>query len=135
MGFLWSDAWILSAIACAQANGGSTLAEVLLFADGLNHTLPLDGELHGALSRLTEAGYVSEDAGEFRVTDRVPVDVRDPADAAEFLRSEPWTQEVNVRDSRNDRVYPGLTDERIRAAYVQYERAWRALMRGQRDTS
>jgi hypothetical protein len=125
--FLWSDAWILQAIAVAAETHLATLAEILRAADVVNHALPTDDEFHGALLRLTNAGFIEESAGGFALTSRVPRSVVqrllvDSKAAAQFLDAEPWTSERNVRDPRNRVRYPGLTDERLRAADHEYRR-------------
>jgi hypothetical protein len=106
MAFLWSDAWLLQAIAVASRHRRATLAEVLAAADSVNHALPTDEELHGALLRLTTAGFVDETDRGFQLTRNVPTNVADALavkawasgrDAASaFLGAEPWKQD---RDS------------------------------------
>ena len=76
--FLWSDAWLLQAIAVASHAKSATLSEILGAADAVNHALPTDDELHGGFSRLADADYIEEVDGKFRLTDRVP---RKTADA------------------------------------------------------
>jgi hypothetical protein len=136
MTFLWSDAWIFQAIALASKTGAATLAQVFGAADGVNHALPTNDELHGALLRLTGGGPVEETDGRFRLTGQVPNHVvaaivaggweggRDAP--SKFLGAEPWSEEKNSRDPRNRVEYPGLTDERIRAADQEYRRCLRA---------
>jgi hypothetical protein len=60
MNYLWSDAWLLQAIALAARERRATLAEVIASADAVNHALPTTDELHGGLSRLTAGGFVHE---------------------------------------------------------------------------
>src|SRR5712692_7191706 len=130
--FLWSDAWILQAIALASKADAATLAQVLGSADAVNHALPTNDELHGALFRLTAGGFVEEVERRFRLTSRVPGEVvativgggldRGRDAASKFLGAEPWSVEKNVRDPRNRVQYPGLTDEWIHAADREYRR-------------
>ena len=131
MTFLWSDAWLLQSIAVAAHARPASLAEILGTADAVNHALPTDEELHGALSRLTGASYVEEIDQKFRLTDRVPPEIADAiaASTAEgrgaasaFLNAEPWSPERNVGDPRNRVEYPGLTSERIKSADNEYRR-------------
>ncbi|HJU86425.1 MAG TPA: hypothetical protein VJ788_03535 [Gemmatimonadota bacterium] len=126
MQFLWSDAWLLQAIAVAARSEPATLAEVLAAADAVNHALPTDEELHGGLARLTGEGFVEEIEDRFRLTSRVPLEIRSTIvesgwkrgrDAASaLLNAEAWTPRTNVGDPRNNLTYPGLTADRIRDA-------------------
>jgi hypothetical protein len=108
-------------------------------ADAVNHALPTDDELHGALSRLTDACYVEEIDQMFRVTDRVPPQTADAIAtsgwsegrraASVFLNAEPWSHERNVGDPRNSVRYAALTSERIHSADKEYRRQVRRSMR------
>ncbi len=124
--YLWSDAWLFQAIGMASQRGPATLAEVLAAADDVNHALPTDEELHGALVRLTQGGFVEEIEQRLRLTDHVPADIRAAiissgwqsgrATASGYLGAEDWTTETSTRDPRNNVRFPGLTPERIRRA-------------------
>jgi hypothetical protein len=124
--YLWSDAWLFQAIAIASSKRPATLAEVLAASDAVNHALPTDGELHGALVRLTEGGLVEEVEQRFRLSERVPANITTAiissgwqsgrAAASAYLGAEDWSAETNTRDSRNNVSFPGLTPERIRRA-------------------
>jgi hypothetical protein len=124
--YLWSDAWLFQAIGVASQKRPATLAEVLRAADDVNHALPTDDELHGALVRLTEGGFIEEIEQQFRLTERVPTHVRvaissggwrsGRAAAAAYLGAEDWTPETRTRDARNSVRFPSLTPERIRRA-------------------
>lgn len=133
MRFLWSDAWLLQAVAVAARGGAATLADVIAAADAVNHALPTHDELHGALYRLTEAAFVEETPRGFALGARVPpgsaraIGGANAADgrraASDLIGAEPWTVGASVRDPRNkDIYYPGLTDERVRAAEGEYQR-------------
>jgi hypothetical protein len=140
MTFLWSDAWLLQAIALASREGPATLAEVLAAADAVNHALPIDQELHGGFSRLTAARFVEEADQHFRLTSQVPPDTADAlvtrgiqegrATATAFLNTETWNDERNLTDPRNNVVYPGLTSERIKAADREYRQKVSRSIRG-----
>lgn len=136
MVYLWSDAWLLQSIVLASGNGPATLAQVIAAADAVNHALPTADEVHGGLVRLTAGGFVAETNACFIITDRVPAAIvaeirgsgwqRGRRAATKFLCAEEWTAERNVRDPRNQVVYEGLTDERLREADREYRRAIRA---------
>lgn len=132
MPFLWSDAWILQAVAVASQDEPASLAAVLAAADALNHALPIDDELHGAFVRLVAEGFIVEQAEHFMLGARlsqvdrtalVSASARHGREvAAKLLGSEPWTHETNVRDPRNAVAFPGLTDARLRVAERAYRR-------------
>ena len=137
MAYLWSDAWLLQAIAVAASRDGSaTLTEVLGAADAVNHAMPTDGELHGGLSRLTAGGFVAEVDGRFALAPGVPPQVAarmvaggwssGRQAASEFLNAEPWSPLAKGGDPRNAVVYPGLTPERI----LEADRAYRERLKG-----
>jgi hypothetical protein len=134
MTYLWSDAWLFQAIALASQTHAAALDEVLGAADAVNHAMPTDDELHGALSRLTAGGFIEEVEERFQLTAEVPSELREALaggltrgrDAAsKYLNAEPWSPQTNVRDPRNQLHYPGLTRERIRSAEQAYRRRWR----------
>jgi hypothetical protein len=140
---LWSDAWLLHAIALASSRGPATLADILGAADGVQHAMPTADELHGAFSRLTQGGFVEERTDGFTlgpsVSDSTRASLLEAGRtkasrlASELLGAEEWTSERNVGDPRNRVLYPGLTDERLRAADQEYRervRANRATRRG-----
>ena len=72
MKFLWSDAWLLQAVALAARQAPATLAEVIGAADAVQHALLTDDELHGGLVRLTGGGFVEEVDHRFRLTGSIP---------------------------------------------------------------
>jgi hypothetical protein len=142
MEYLWSDAWLLQSIALASGGGPATLAQILAAADAVNHALLTADELHGGLVRLTAGGFVEETKARFAVTALVPAtavtEIRTSGwqagrrIASKFLRAEEWTPERSVRDPRNQVVYEGLTDERLREAEREYRRHIQSPMKDRR---
>jgi len=130
--YLWSDAWLLQAIAVASGQKPALLSEILGAADAVNHAMPTDDELHGALVRLTAGGFVEEIDEQFQLTARVPSTVANALvqsswaagrhAASVFLDAEQWTPDRNTRDPRNRVMYAGLTAERILEAEGEYRR-------------
>ena len=113
MTYLWSDAWLLQAIALAAAERPATLSEIIGCADALNHALPTTDELHGAFARLTAGGLVEELVDErVQLTTRVSAESRarilsgglraGRLAASKLLDAEPWTAETNVGDPNRD---------------------------------
>ena len=129
MPFLWSDAWILTAVAVASRERPAELWQVLAAADALDHSLPLDEELHGAFARLTASRHVEDFFGKFKIGQAVPPDVRNKLcdatgyeDAEKFLSSETRHATEDVGDTRNQVRYARLTSEQIREADKKYRR-------------
>jgi hypothetical protein len=130
--FLWSDAWLLQAIALASGSGPATLARIIAAADAVNHALLTFDELHGGFVRLTAGGLVAETDARFAITKLVPATTvaqirasgwqRGRRIASDFLQAEEWTGEKNVRDPRNQVLYEGLTAERLHEAECEYRR-------------
>ncbi len=133
MPFLWSDAWLLQAIALASSSGPATLAQIIGAADAVNHALPTSDELHGGFVRLTTDGFVAEKDTRFAITELVPATTvaqirasgwqKGRRIASEFLHAEEWTGEKNVGDPRNHVLYGGLTDARLHEAEREYRRS------------
>jgi hypothetical protein len=132
MTYLWSDVWLFQAIGLASHEKPARLSEILGAADAVNHALPTDDELHGALTRLTAGGFVQEIEERFQLTAGVPSTVVDAlvhgswaagrAAASAYLGAESWAPDRNTGDPRNQVTYPGLTAERIREADDEYRR-------------
>ena len=138
MAFLWSDAWILTAVAVASREKPAELWQVLAAADALDGSVPLDEELHGAFSRLTAARHVEDFFGKFKIGQGVPPDVRtalcsatDYKQAETFLASERRNTTSEVGDSRNLVKYSKLTSEQIREADKKYRRWLKAKKEAQ----
>jgi hypothetical protein len=130
MSYLWSDAWILTAVALASKEAPAELWQVLAAADAIDHALPLDEELHGAFVRLFASNHIEEFYGRYKVGPGVP-DVLKPLllrsttncmVAESILGSEPRPRLPNIGDSRNQVRYPALTSEQIRQADKRYRR-------------
>ena len=126
--FLWSDAWILTAIAVASRETPAELWQILAAADALDHSLPLDEELHGALSRLTESKHIEDFFARFKLGTGVPPELKaklsqatDYKEAEKFLSSEE-RKSSGVGDTRNQIRYRRLTGEQIREADKKYRR-------------
>jgi hypothetical protein len=130
MSFLWSDAWILTAIAFASRETAAELWQVLAAADEIEGSLPLDEEIHGALVRLTASNHIEDFYGRFKLGKGVPDALKpllarkatNTIAAESILASEPRPRLSNVGDPRNQVKYPQLTPEQIRAADKRYRR-------------
>ncbi|HLE57779.1 MAG TPA: hypothetical protein VJB15_11905 [Rhodothermia bacterium] len=117
-------------MAIASKEAPAELWQILAAADAIDHSLPLDEELHGAFVRLSDSKHIEEFYGRFKVGSGVP----DPLKplllrsttncmiAESILASEPRPRLINVGDSRNQVRYPSLTSEKIREADKRYRR-------------
>lgn len=65
---MWSDAWILAAIMVHDPDRFCSLTDVVAAADAINHAIPGEDEVAGAVGKLVGAGLVSVQAGEFELT-------------------------------------------------------------------
>ena len=67
----WSDAWLMLAISQASQRGPATLETIIAAGDEINFLIFSPEELESGLVRLTEAGYIADNSGEFYLTDKV----------------------------------------------------------------
>lgn len=65
--FVWSDAWILLAIIYTGKEGGD-ISTIIKVADYINHAVPSDKELKGALARLKRSGIIKEFDGRYKAS-------------------------------------------------------------------
>ncbi|HEV2295222.1 MAG TPA: hypothetical protein VGR35_15325 [Tepidisphaeraceae bacterium] len=63
-----ADSWVLLAILFGKEAQGSKLHEIIAAADGINRTILMVEELHGALNRLAAGGLITVRDGLFRPT-------------------------------------------------------------------
>lgn len=54
----FEDAWLLLALLYIEGNEPTTLENVILVMDFINHAIPKPAELHGAINRLRSAGLI-----------------------------------------------------------------------------
>jgi hypothetical protein len=127
--FNWSDAWLLLAISLAGQPGPATLEKIIAAGDRINFAIFKPDELESGLVRLTEAGYITEKAGSFSLTDKVQShlesflanqrsmdkqlrDVQEMLGAAEAPDDQPC---------RNNLQYPGFSKTRYEEAVQSYQ--------------
>ncbi len=67
--FLWSDAWILLAIALVGRDSSASLTQVVAAADAVQHAIPAREEINGAVGRLVRAGYVVPEGARLGLTE------------------------------------------------------------------
>ncbi len=133
MEYLWSDAWLLQAIIVANKVGKGSLVDVIAAADTVNHALIGFDEMSSGLNRLSNGNYIKEINGCFLLTERVPREVQQSVleegltngneSVRNLLGAEKWIREKNVRDHRNNLIYPGLTIDNFRNANREYRQS------------
>ena len=65
-GWDFADAWIFAALTGGGPADGASLTEIILYADALNHALPMESEFTTAFGRLRAAGLADGSAGDDR---------------------------------------------------------------------
>jgi hypothetical protein len=66
--FQRSDAWIFVSMAFYQGEVGTSLRDLIATADYINHAIPNDDEIEGAINRLSAAGLVTVEDDHFYLT-------------------------------------------------------------------
>src|SRR5690349_682583 len=66
--FQHSDAWILTSMAFHQRRAGTSLRDLIATAEYINHAIPSEDEIEGAINRLASAGLVTVEEDYFYVT-------------------------------------------------------------------
>jgi hypothetical protein len=66
--FQSSDAWIF--ISLSPAETGTTLDSLIATADWINHAIPTQDEIEGAVNRLAQAGLLHMEADNFFMTEQ-----------------------------------------------------------------
>ncbi len=132
-----TDAWILLAITLASNPAPASLADLMSAADHVNHALPTEGELHGALWRLVRGGWVREENGSFDAGPALAA-----TDVHAWRAASPRAAIVQVRqrlhvevdafdqDGKAHTIYPRLTSDSIRAALTESKRRIASTLRG-----
>jgi hypothetical protein len=138
--FVWSDAWVLAAVAVGGGLKGCGLKEIIAAGELINRAIMSATEIRTALGKLIYKEYVGradEDhfiiAGEAR--DAVEQIFKKSSASfsvmqffEEFLDVDPYS--LNRREMADlDCPLPGLSDERIRAAAQAYREEMAALWR------
>lgn len=66
--FVWSDGWLLHAIAIAAEKIPASLKDVIAAGDALNHAIFTYTELQAGLAKLLAAGYIEHERDNFRLS-------------------------------------------------------------------
>lgn len=128
--FVWSDVWLILAIAMTDNGNGTTLTTIIAAGDFINHAIFTGPELRHGLALLTRAGYVSEIEGQYFLAGKAKAywaahqETRRSVnmllkDFEKFLNSVPYSPQDLAADDQ-EWQYPGLTDEMVHQAYREY---------------
>jgi hypothetical protein len=126
---LWSDAWLMLAIAMADSGNGATLQSIIAAGDFVNHAIFTGSEIRHGLAILTHLDYIQAIDGRFLLT----------GNAKDFwiTRNQARTSVHNLMKEFNEFLgvvfssgkpladdnkwqYPGITDEMVNQAYQSY---------------
>jgi hypothetical protein len=136
--FTSSDIWLLVSIGAAESESPVTLADILLTGDTINKAVFTPQELRRGFGKLTLAGYITEAAGTFALTESG----RSLVNAAR-QRSPSWlevwgelerrlasTRGVEDAPGYEDRrfPYPGMTDEIVAKADREYRQKFEQIL-------
>ncbi|MHB8523320.1 MAG: hypothetical protein ACYDH9_21550 [Limisphaerales bacterium] len=130
--YVWSDAWLLTAIYGASLEGETTLARVIGLGDFSNHSIFTLSELNGGLSRLQRGGLIRIETGHYPLTPegRAMTQMESGQRVGPFKHIEQvrkrlaaldWTPGADpnaVDDSIDQPVH--VTDESFRKAFDEY---------------
>ncbi|PKN92161.1 MAG: hypothetical protein CVU44_16140 [Chloroflexi bacterium HGW-Chloroflexi-6] len=128
--FVWSDVWLILAIAMTDNGSGTTLTSIIAAGDFINHAIFTGPELRHGLVMLTRAGYVDEIEGQYFLVGKAKTywaarrETRRLVDTLlkdfeKFLDAAPYSpQDLAAEDQ--EWQYPGLTDEMVDQAYLEY---------------
>jgi len=128
--FVWSDVWLMLAIAMTDNGNGTTLTSIIAAGDFINHAIFTGPELRHGLVMLTRAGYVDEIEGQYFLAGKAKAywaarrETRRLVDTLlkdfeKFLNAVPYSpQELAAKNQ--EWQYPGLTDEMVHQAYWEY---------------
>jgi hypothetical protein len=127
--FLWSDAWLLTAVFYARrADGIATLAEIVGYGDAVNHAIFNPEELESGLARLVSAGLLREVGEDFvpsgdalnwydEFVESHWSNMRSMDALRDKLRAEHWKPGI---DFRNNVPFSGFTCERYENAVAAW---------------
>jgi hypothetical protein len=137
--FVWSDAWVLAAVAVGGGLKGCQLKDIIAAGDLLNRAIISPAELRSALGRLVLKGYVRRIGAFFVISGDVRFAVEQllRQGAASFNVMQFFEEFLEVDAySASDREIPGidrsledLSDAQVEAATRAYRDEFAALWR------
>jgi predicted transcriptional regulator len=65
-----TTSWIFMATAIASRTGGANVIKIAEIADGINHSVPTDQEIHSSLDRLLKLGLIIKNGENYELTSK-----------------------------------------------------------------
>jgi hypothetical protein len=128
--FLWSDAWLLQAIALAAEKAPASLKDVIATGDAINHAIFTYTELQTGLAKLLAAGYIEHEYDRFRLSPTFVAEyvrlsksrgIRGQYQAIEkYLQATPWHPGYDPNKLEQNWLYAGVTQEDFDKAVQEY---------------
>jgi hypothetical protein len=129
--FVWSDAWLMLAIALTDNGEGAALSTIIGAGDYINHSILTGPEIRHGLEFFIRAGYVIEKGGGFKLSGeakrfwqeyrKTHKSIYKSLDGfMVFLRVNP-NENLKREDEYHDWQYPALTDEMVHQAFLDYQ--------------
>jgi hypothetical protein len=136
--FTSSDVWLLVSIALAEDEPPARLPDILFAGDGINKAVFTPQELRRGFSKLTQAGYVNDAEGTYRLTEQgraLVTDARDQGGSWWTIRrriEKRLTAATGAEDAPRFEdarfPYPSVTDEAVSKAVKQYHAKFARLL-------
>ena len=139
---MWSDAWLLHAIALAAGDDWASLAKIIEVGDAMEHAIFTYPEIQGGLGRLLAGSLIEVQSQTFRPTPRfaqflgeITKRRRSSLEATreairKYLRAEPWTAAYDPMKEEPEWSFAGVSSSDYDAAFAEYQqRAEDALRR------
>ncbi|MCE5200486.1 MAG: hypothetical protein ABFD54_13970 [Armatimonadota bacterium] len=125
--FIWSDIWLLQAIATAAGEQSTELTKVISAGDAIMHAILNYEEVEFGLSKLIDAGYVIVEAGRLSISPQFYPTYKNLTRRSrtwmgvnkkleEFLQAEPYP----ARNPSKELVAPIFSPEEYVEAIQQY---------------
>lgn len=137
--FKTADPWVLLTIIYAGKKKGANLVSIISVGDYINRCIYSWQELQGGLYRLLKAGYITEEDGGYRPTEKIMVPFTKKfknrvsfMKQMDFLRDElkspKWSEDYKPATANEGVVYKKITEAGVEAAYNEYRKEIEKLM-------
>jgi hypothetical protein len=128
--FIWSDAWLLQAIALATEKTPASLKDVIATGDAINHAIFTYTELQTGLAKLLTAGYIEHEHDRFSLSPTFMEEyvrlsktrgIRGQQQAIEkYLLATPWQPGYDSNKLEQNWLYTSVTREDFDKAIQEY---------------
>jgi hypothetical protein len=139
-GFVWTDAWVLAAVAVGGGLKGCVLKDVIAAGDLVNRALLSGDELRASLPKLISRGYVTQGGGYYVIAGPARQAVEQLLEQGassfsvmqffeDFLQVDPYTAANEAIVAPDHASLADLSDVRVAAATNAYKNEIAALWR------